>query len=166
MSTPSFAALGVPADVVARLDRRGITAPFAIQAATLADALAGRDVCGKAPTGSGKTLAFGIPLMTRVGRARARHPRGLVLVPTRELANQVRDELLELAGPKGRTVTVIYGGVGFGGQIQALRRGTDVVVACPGRLADLVNKNEIVLDEVELVVLDEADRMADMGSTG
>ena len=159
----SFSSLGVPADVASRLASRGIEVPFPIQAATLPDALAGRDVCGKAPTGSGKTLAFGIPLVTRVGKAVPRRPRGLVLVPTRELANQVRDELVKLAGPKGRRVTTLYGGVGFGAQIQALRRGVDIVVACPGRLADLVQKGEVRLDAVEIAVLDEADRMADMG---
>ena len=163
MSTPTFAALGVPPELAARLERRGITTPFPIQAATLVDGLAGRDVCGKAPTGSGKTLAFGIPLVTRVGRAKPRQPRGLVLVPTRELANQVRDELVQLAGPKGATVEVLYGGVGFGNQINALRRGVDIIVACPGRLADLIDRREVRLDAVEFAVLDEADRMADMG---
>jgi superfamily II DNA/RNA helicase len=159
----TFSSLGVPADVAARLTARGIDAPFPIQAATLPDALAGKDVCGKAPTGSGKTIAFGIPLVTRIGKAAPRRPRGLVLVPTRELANQVRDELVHLAGPKGRRVTTLYGGVGFGAQIQALRRGVDIVVACPGRLADLVQRGEVILDSVEFVVIDEADRMADMG---
>ena len=159
----SFTALGVPAALAASLARRDIVEPFPIQAATLPDALAGRDVCGRAPTGSGKTIAFGIPLVTRTGRARPRHPRGLVLVPTRELAGQVRRELVALAGPEGRSVTAVYGGVGFGPQISALRRGTDIVVACPGRLADLVARDELRLDEVELVVVDEADRMADMG---
>ncbi len=159
----AFASLGVASDVAERLADHGITAPFPIQAATIPDALAGLDVCGRAPTGSGKTVAFGIPLVTRVGRARPRRPRGLVLVPTRELAAQVRTELVRLAGPKGRSVATIYGGVGFGPQIEALRRGVDIVVACPGRLADLVTRGEVVLDDVELVVLDEADRMADMG---
>ncbi len=159
----AFARLGVPSELAARLAHDGITAPFPIQAATIPDALVGRDVCGRAPTGSGKTLAFGIPLVVRLGSARPRRPRGLVLVPTRELAAQVRTELLRLAGPNGRSVAAIYGGVGFGPQIDALRRGTDIVVACPGRLTDLVEKGEIVLDEVELVVIDEADRMADMG---
>ena len=162
MSCP-FADLGVAPEITERLARRGITAPFPIQAATLPDALAGRDVCGRAPTGSGKTLAFGIPLVTRVGRARSRRPRGLVLVPTRELAAQVRTELVRLAGPGGRSVAAVYGGVGFGPQVEALRRGIDIVVACPGRLADLVSRGNVVLDDVELVVLDEADRMADMG---
>ncbi|CAN5155444.1 DEAD/DEAH box helicase [soil metagenome] len=159
----TFADLGVPADIADRLARRGITEAFPIQAATLADTLAGRDLCGRAPTGSGKTLAFGIPLIARVGKARARRPRGLVLVPTRELAAQVRKELTLLSSGRGRSVTAIYGGVGFGPQIEALRSGTDVIVACPGRLADLVAKGEARLDEVDLVVIDEADRMADMG---
>jgi superfamily II DNA/RNA helicase len=159
----TFADLGVSADIVARLARRGITEPFPIQSATLADALAGRDLCGRAPTGSGKTLAFGIPLIARVGKARSRRPRGLVLVPTRELAAQVRKELHMLSSTRGRSVTAIYGGVGFGPQIEALRSGADVVVACPGRLADLVAKGEARLDEVDFVVIDEADRMADMG---
>jgi superfamily II DNA/RNA helicase len=159
----SFASLGVRADVAARLASRGIDAPFPIQAATLPDALAGRDVSGKAPTGSGKTLAFGIPLVANVGRARPHHPRGLVLVPTRELAAQVAEELVALAGKKGPRVATLYGGVGFGAQLAALRRGVDIVVACPGRLADLVQRGDVRLDEVSHVVLDEADRMADMG---
>ncbi|GAC1532064.1 MAG: DEAD/DEAH box helicase [Acidimicrobiales bacterium] len=160
---PTFADLGVRADIVHRLDQRGITAPFPIQAATLIDALAGRDVCGKAPTGSGKTLAFGIPLISRVGRARPKHPRGLVLVPTRELAAQVQKELVLIAGHGTTRIQTFYGGVGFGGQLAAVRKGTDIAVACPGRLADLVNRREIILSEVEFVVIDEADRMADMG---
>jgi superfamily II DNA/RNA helicase len=159
----TFAALGVPADVASRLATRGITEPFPIQAATLPDAIAGRDVYGKAPTGSGKTLAFGIPLVTRTRRAQPHKPHGLVLVPTRELASQVRDELVELAGPSGLRVLTVFGGVGMGPQVQALRRGVDVLVACPGRLADLVQQREVDLSRVELVVLDEADRMADMG---
>ncbi|GAC1320981.1 MAG: hypothetical protein NVSMB12_20940 [Acidimicrobiales bacterium] len=159
----TFADLGVRADIVHRLDQRGITSPFPIQAATLVDALAGRDVCGRAPTGSGKTLAFGIPLVSRIGRGRPKHPRGLVLVPTRELAAQVQKELVMLAGPGTCRIQTFYGGVGFGGQLAAVRKGTDIAVACPGRLADLVNRREIILSEVEFVVIDEADRMADMG---
>ncbi len=159
----SFSTLGVPADLVDRLSRRGITEPFPIQAATLPDALAGRDVCGRAPTGSGKTLAFGIPLVTRVDRARPRRPRALVLVPTRELASQVHTELVALAGPKGPSAVAVYGGVGFERQISALRRGVDVVVACPGRLADLLAQRQLSLEDVGFVVIDEADRMADMG---
>jgi superfamily II DNA/RNA helicase len=145
-----------------RLERRGIAEPFPIQAAALPDALAGRDVCGKAPTGSGKTIAFGIPLVLGIEKAKPRKPRGLVLVPTRELASQVCSELRSLAGGKP-SVTAIYGGVGFGPQTRALREGVDIVVACPGRLADLVQQREISLSEVSFVVLDEADRMADMG---
>jgi superfamily II DNA/RNA helicase len=159
MST-TFAALGAPAPIVDRLSARGITDAFPIQAATLPDALAGRDVCGKAPTGSGKTIAFGIPLAARVSGSAPKRPKGLVLVPTRELAAQVADELKAL-GVK-RTLAV-YGGVGYKPQIDALRRGVDVLVACPGRLADLINEHHVELGDVELAVLDEADRMADMG---
>ncbi|MEN3272865.1 MAG: hypothetical protein V7636_1626 [Actinomycetota bacterium] len=159
----TFLALGAPASIADRLSARGITEPFPIQAATLPDALDGRDVSGRAPTGSGKTIAFGIPLVARVGRAASRRPRGLVLVPTRELAAQVAQELTALGGRKGPSVLAIYGGVGFGPQIAALRRGVDIVFACPGRLADLVQQQQLMLADVELVVIDEADRMADMG---
>ena len=161
--TPAFADLGVPADLVARLSSRGIDEPFPIQTATLPPALAGRDVCGKAPTGSGKTLAFGIPLVTRIAQARPRRPRGLVLAPTRELAGQIERELTALGKVRSRSVGAFYGGVGFGTQLNALRRGVDIVVATPGRLADLVARGDIRLDEVDIVVIDEADRMADMG---
>ncbi|HEU5149020.1 MAG TPA: DEAD/DEAH box helicase [Iamia sp.] len=160
---PTFAALGVPGQITRVLDGRGITEPFPIQAATLPDALAGRDVCGKAPTGSGKTLAFGIPLAARVTNAAPKRPKALVLVPTRELAAQVRDELVPLLAPFGRSVLALYGGVGMTPQIKALRQGVDVVVACPGRLADLIQQGHVRLDRVSFVVLDEADRMADMG---
>ena len=148
------------ADILAQ---RGITSPFPIQTATLPPGLAGRDVCGRAPTGSGKTLAFGIPLVSRVAKGRPRRPRALVLVPTRELAAQVCDQLLMLAGRGGPTAATFYGGVGFGPQLSALRRGVDIAVACPGRLTDLVNKGEADLRDVDIVVIDEADRMADMG---
>ncbi|MHB1137794.1 MAG: DEAD/DEAH box helicase [Microthrixaceae bacterium] len=158
----SFEQIGVPASLSDDLRARGITAPFPIQAATIPAALAGRDVCGRAPTGAGKTIAFGIPLMQRVRRARPNHPRGLVLAPTRELAAQICDELRQLADPD-QTVEAFYGGVGFGNQLRALRKGVDVAVACPGRLADLIQQGHVHLDEVDLVVLDEADRMADMG---
>ena len=161
--TPTFADLGVPADLVARLTSRGIEEPFPIQVDALPPALAGRDVSGKAPTGSGKTLAFGIPLVTRTAQARPRRPRGLVLAPTRELAGQIERELTPLAKVRGRSVAAFYGGVGFGTQLNALRRGVDIVVATPGRLADLVARGDIRLDEVDIVVIDEADRMADMG---
>jgi superfamily II DNA/RNA helicase len=145
------------------LARRGITTPTPIQSVTIPDALEGRDVCGKAPTGSGKTLAFGIPLVLGVGKAKPRRPRGLVLAPTRELAAQITKELELLAKPKGPWIAAIYGGVGFDRQLKALNRGVDIVVACPGRLADLVSQRSIDLRDVDSVVIDEADRMADMG---
>jgi superfamily II DNA/RNA helicase len=158
----TFESLGVPAELAATLTERGITAPFPIQIATVPPALAGHDVCGRAPTGSGKTIAFGIPLVQRVRRARPHHPTALVLAPTRELAAQIRDELRMLAD-EDQTIECFYGGVGFGAQLKALRHGVDIAVACPGRLADLVNQGQVHLDEVDIVVLDEADRMADMG---
>jgi superfamily II DNA/RNA helicase len=163
----SFADLGVPAPLCATLARRGITEPFPIQAATLPDALAGRDVAGKAPTGSGKTLAFGLAIAARATMAGAlepRRPRALVLVPTRELAAQVRRELAALIDERAHgPVAAIYGGVGYGPQRSALARGVRAVVACPGRLEDLLATGDVLLDAVDLVVLDEADRMADMG---
>jgi len=159
----TFADLGTPADLVAALAARGIANPFPIQSLTLADGLAGRDVSGRAPTGSGKTLAFGIPLVARLGRAKPRRPLGLVLVPTRELAAQVAGELEWLGGPRKLRVASVYGGVGYGAQRKALQRGVDVLVACPGRLADLLGTKDLSLDSIEVVVLDEADRMADMG---
>jgi superfamily II DNA/RNA helicase len=164
-SASSFAVLGVPSDIVSALDANGITSPFPIQSMTLPDALAGRDVCGKAPTGSGKTLAFGIGAVARLqGRSsKPKHPRVLVLTPTRELAAQVASELQVLADPRGLKVDCFYGGVGYGPQLKALSRGVDVAVACPGRLGDLLERGSIRLDAVEIVVIDEADRMADMG---
>jgi superfamily II DNA/RNA helicase len=159
----TFADLGVSADISARLAEAGITHPFPIQAAALIDALAGRDVSGKAPTGSGKTLAFGIPMVMRVGQAKPRRPRALVLVPTRELAAQIQRELAPLAALRRRSIATFYGGVGFGPQLTALRKGCDIAIACPGRLADLVQQGEMILDQVEIAVIDEADRMADMG---
>ena len=159
----SFSDLGLPAAAVDALAARGITEAFPIQTLALPPALEGRDVCGKAPTGSGKTLAFGLPLAERVGRATPRRPKALVLAPTRELAAQITDELRALLQPRRRHVHAFYGGVGFGPQVSALRRGVDVAVACPGRLADLINSGEIDLGDVEIAVIDEADRMADMG---
>jgi superfamily II DNA/RNA helicase len=161
----TFAALGVPQRLVTALERRDIRAPFAIQAAALPDALAGRDVLGRAQTGSGKTLAFGLALLARLGQASAagRAPRGLVLVPTRELALQVRDTLEPLAHAVGLKMLAVFGGAPMGRQRQALERGVDVVVATPGRLHDFVQRGECRLDEVEVSVLDEADFMADLG---
>jgi superfamily II DNA/RNA helicase len=163
----AFAELGVPSILTAALAARGITTPRPIQARTLPDALAGRDVLGRAETGSGKTLAFGLPLLVRTatasGKRRARQPRGLVLVPTRELAGQVHDELLPLAAVLGLRLLTVYGGVPLGRQAQELRRGIDVVVATPGRLLDLLGQDACSLDAVATAVLDEADHMADMG---
>ena len=161
MSSLTFAQLGVPASIITAIARRGITSPFEIQAAAIADGLAGRDVCGRAPTGSGKTLAFGIPLVVGAGRAEPKRPRALVLAPTRELAEQIAAEIRTFAGPV--RVGVVYGGVGYGRQFEALRRGVDILVACPGRLEDLIGQGAVSLSAVDRVVLDEADRMADMG---
>jgi superfamily II DNA/RNA helicase len=165
--SPTFADLGVPAPLRATLARRGMTEPFPIQAATLPDALAGRDVAGKAPTGSGKTLVFGLTIADRLAtlpEPQPRRPWALVLVPTRELAAQVQRELAALIDQRrSGPVAAIYGGVGYGPQRKLLARGVSAVVACPGRLEDLVASGDIYLDRVELVVVDEADRMADMG---
>ncbi len=164
-----FASLGVEADLVEALGALGISEAFPIQKLTLPDALAGRDICGKAKTGSGKTLAFGVALIQRLGdRCEASSsptPRGLVLVPTRELAGQVADVLAPLAAARRLSLVACYGGTSLDDQVQALRKGCDVVVATPGRLIDLRQRDEIDLSKVAVVVLDEADRMADMGFT-
>jgi superfamily II DNA/RNA helicase/cold shock CspA family protein len=159
----SFADLGVSDALVRRLEARGILEPFPIQESSLPDALAGRDVVGKAPTGSGKTLAFGLALITRTGKAAPRRPLGLVLVPTRELAAQVQKELGQLTHDKGRRVLCIYGGTSYNVARKALAMGVDIVVACPGRLEDMLEQRALDLSQVTTVVVDEADRMADMG---
>jgi superfamily II DNA/RNA helicase len=161
----SFAAAGVPAPLVAALAAQGITAPFPIQAATLPDALAGRDILGRGQTGSGKTLGFCIPLAAGLadGYTSACRPRGLVLVPTRELASQVHAVLAPLAESMGLSVATIYGGVPQKPQVAKLRDRADIVVACPGRLADLIEQGHCHLGDVEISVLDEADHMADLG---
>jgi superfamily II DNA/RNA helicase len=164
-----FSELGISPTLSAALEQNGITSAFPIQAATLPDCLAGRDVCGKAPTGSGKTLAFGLALLSRleakpqVKRRGRQQPSALVLVPTRELASQIEKVIAPLAGAIGAQVTSVYGGVGYGPQLNALRRGVDVLVACPGRLIDLLERGSVNLSHVDVVVVDEADRMADMG---
>ncbi|MCO8268967.1 DEAD/DEAH box helicase [Actinoplanes sp. TRM 88003] len=163
---PSFAELGLPAELVRVLTREGITTPFEIQAATMPDALAGRDVLGRGQTGSGKTLAFGLPLLARVaqgGRARPHHPKALILVPTRELAMQVADALMPLGRSVGVFLKTAVGGVPYDRQMDALRRGVEVMVATPGRLGDLIERGACKLDDIEITVLDEADQMADMG---
>ena len=160
MST-TFASLGVPEAIAAALADRGITEPFPIQAATIPPALAGRDLCGKAPTGSGTTIAFGVPMVARVTRSAPKKPHGLVLAPTRELAIQVAEELEAMAGDL--RVMAVYGGAGIEPQIKRIRSGVDIVVATPGRLIDLLDRDCIRLDAVTFAVVDEADRMADMG---
>jgi superfamily II DNA/RNA helicase len=165
LSNPTFASLGVPASLVAVLAKSGITVPFPIQAATLPDALAGRDILGRAQTGSGKTLGFSLPLVARLsdGYTMACRPRGLILVPTRELAAQVQAVLTPLAHAAGLKVAAIFGGTSQNPQVAALRNRADIVVACPGRLADLIEQGHCHLGDVEITVLDEADHMADLG---
>ena len=160
-----FADLGLPKPLVSALARKGIDKPFAIQEACIPDALAGRDVLGRGQTGSGKTLAFGLPMMARVagGPARPKKPRGLVIVPTRELAMQVRDALEPLGRGLSIRMKTVVGGTSMPKQIQALRRGVEVLVATPGRLLDLINRDACALDDVAVTIVDEADLMADMG---
>lgn len=164
---PSFTDLGVPAALARSLAQRGITEPFPIQTATLPDTLAGRDVLGRGRTGSGKTVAFALPVVARLAdskaqRAKAR-PRALILAPTRELATQIHATVEPLATTAGLTSTTIFGGVAQSRQVSALNGGIDVLVACPGRLEDLIGQGLCSLDQVEITVLDEADHMADLG---
>lgn len=165
----AFASLGLAAPLVGVLASQGIIAPFPVQAATIPDALAGRDVLGRAQTGSGKTLGFGLPMLSRLadgrfrGARRGRAPRGLVLVPTRELAVQVADVLSPLAQSIELSTTLVAGGMAYGPQLKTFERGVDVVVATPGRLIDLTEQGAVDLSRIEIVVLDEADHMADLG---
>ena len=168
----TFAQLGVCEPLVEVLSAQGITVAFPIQAMTVADALAGRDVCGKAKTGSGKTLGFGLPMLQRIAadeRSSAAdagspaRPRGLVLLPTRELAVQVYDVIAPLGDALGLKVTSVYGGADIERQIKQLRKGSDVIIATPGRLIDLGDRGEVAVEDLDVLVLDEADRMADMG---
>ncbi|ADU46785.1 DEAD/DEAH box helicase [Intrasporangium calvum] len=163
----TFGALGVPSALTAALADLGITTPTPIQAATLPDSLAGRDVLGRGRTGSGKTYAFLLPIVARLAAAPTRRspgrPRALILAPTRELATQIDTALAPLAATAGLNSLTIFGGVGQNPQVQGLRRGVDVVVACPGRLEDLMGQGHVSLDSVEITVLDEADHMADLG---
>jgi superfamily II DNA/RNA helicase/cold shock CspA family protein len=159
----TFADLGLPREMIDQLDRSGISAPFAIQAAVIPDTLAGRDVAGRAPTGSGKTLGFGLPVVASLTKAKPKRPVALVLAPTRELAEQIMAELTPFTKAMRKHATSIYGGVGYGNQKNALNKGTELVVACPGRLEDLMQMGAIDLRDVATVVIDEADQMADMG---
>ena len=159
----TFADLGVSSDIVEALRERDIVEPFPVQTLTIPDALAGRDVCGRAQTGSGKTLAFGIPMIERTRSARPGKPTSLVLVPTRELCSQVSEELEPLAAARGFELVSIYGGAPMGPQITAIERGADIVVATPGRFIDLMDRKVVSVAAIECAVLDEADQMADMG---
>ena len=167
----TFEELLVSPELVAVLTAQGITTAFPIQALTISDALAGRDVCGKAKTGSGKTLGFGLPMLQRlaadptlsVENGQPARPRGLVLLPTRELAVQVYEVLRPLGAALGLHVAAVYGGADIERQIKALRKGCDVIIATPGRLIDLGDRGEVNVESLDVLVLDEADRMADMG---
>lgn len=159
----TFAELGVDQDLVDVLTRKGIVEAFPIQELTIADALEGRDVCGKAQTGSGKTLAFGLPTVQRIAASSRGHVDGLILVPTRELATQVFEELQPLAKAKGLRALAVYGGADIEKQISSLKRGIELIVATPGRMIDLLDRGAVSVASVGHVVIDEADRMADMG---
>lgn len=161
----TFADLGVRQALIDVLQARGISEPFPIQTQTLPDTLAGRDVLGRGKTGSGKTLAFSIPMVSKLAGMRRvpLRPTGLVLAPTRELASQITATLEPLAAANGLRVTTIFGGVPQGKQVSALKSGIDIVVACPGRLEDLIKQKLIYLDAIEITVIDEADHMADLG---
>jgi superfamily II DNA/RNA helicase len=165
--TATFAELGLPAVLIDALAATGITTPFPIQTATLPDTLAGRDVLGRGRTGSGKTYAFVLPLLARLATSPSKRtpgrPRALILAPTRELATQIQDAILPLAEKLRLTTLTVFGGVGARPQITGLRAGVDILVACPGRLADHVRSGHAKLDAVEITVLDEADHMADLG---
>ena len=161
--SPTFKELKLPTEVVDELARQMRTEPFPIQVATIPDAMAGRDVLGRAPTGSGKTLAFGLPTLLRADKANPKAPQALILSPTRELAQQIRTELAAIGDVLDRKVAAVYGGTAMQPQIKSLAAGVDVLVACPGRLEDLIGQGKVSLAEVSIVVIDEADRMADMG---
>jgi superfamily II DNA/RNA helicase len=166
-AVPTFDALGVPADLVALLAAGGITTPTPIQAATLPDSLAGRDVLGRGRTGSGKTYAFLLPLVARLVAsslpAQSRKPRALILAPTRELVGQIAEALKPMAKANGLTTQTVFGGVGQNPQVLGLRKGIDIVLACPGRLEDLISQKHCDLSQIEVTILDEADHMADLG---
>ena len=159
----TFAELGVPSTVTRVLSRQGINEPFEVQRVAIPDALAGRDICGRAPTGSGKTIAFGIPVIIRTAGSVPKAPSALVLAPTRELAEQIADELRPLARAHDLWVLSAYGGTNINRQIERLKKGVDILVACPGRLQDLLDRKALTLESARTVVIDEADRMADMG---
>jgi len=162
-SPPTFEDLGIEPDLANALTEQGIVDPFPIQLLAIPDGLDGLDVCGKAKTGSGKTLAFGLPIIQKLERAQVKRPLAVVLVPTRELAQQVTAVLESLAAVRKFKTVAVYGGSSMGKQIQALRRGVEIVIATPGRLIDLIERKELLLEDVRMVAIDEADQMADMG---
>ncbi|MFE9252079.1 DEAD/DEAH box helicase, partial [Streptomyces sp. NPDC007088] len=161
----TFASLGLPEGIVRKLAQNGVTAPFPIQAATIPDALAGKDILGRGRTGSGKTLSFGLPLLATLagGRTEKKKPRGVILTPTRELAMQVADALQPYGDVLGLKMKVVCGGTSMGNQIYALERGVDILVATPGRLRDIITRGACSLENIEIAILDEADQMADLG---
>ncbi|MGW6555147.1 DEAD/DEAH box helicase, partial [Streptomyces sp. NPDC055051] len=161
----TFGDLGLPEGVVRKLAQNGVTTPFPIQAATIPDALAGKDILGRGRTGSGKTLSFGLPLLATLagGDTEKKKPRGVILTPTRELAMQVADALQPYGDVLGLRMKVVCGGTSMGNQIYALERGVDILVATPGRLRDIINRGACSLEQVQIAVLDEADQMADLG---
>ena len=161
--SPSFSGLGVPDSLTRVLARQAIDTPFDVQVAAIPDALAGRDICARAPTGSGKTIAFGIPIIVRTVGSVPKAPTALVLAPTRELAEQIAEELRPLAKAHDLWIMPAYGGTNINRQIDRLKKGVDIMVACPGRLQDLLDRRALTLESVRTVVIDEADRMADMG---
>ncbi|WP_179232383.1 DEAD/DEAH box helicase [Streptomyces sp. CS159] len=162
---PTFADLGLPEGVVRKLAQNGVTTPFPIQAATIPDALAGKDILGRGRTGSGKTLSFGLPTLATLagGRTEKHKPRAVILTPTRELAMQVADALQPYGDVMGLKMKVVCGGTSMGNQIYALERGVDILVATPGRLRDIINRGACSLENVQIAVLDEADQMSDLG---
>ncbi|MCG7529647.1 DEAD/DEAH box helicase, partial [Streptomyces sp. OfavH-34-F] len=163
--TISFADLGLPEGIVRKLAQNGVTAPFPIQAATIPDALAGKDILGRGRTGSGKTLSFGLPTLSALagGHTEKKKPRAIILTPTRELAMQVADALQPYGDVLGLKMKVVCGGTSMGNQIYALERGVDILVATPGRLRDIINRGACSLENVQVAVLDEADQMSDLG---
>ncbi|MCL3817443.1 DEAD/DEAH box helicase [Aeromicrobium wangtongii] len=165
IALPTFTSLDLPAALVSALARQEILNPSPVQMAVIPDALAGRNVLGRARTGSGKTLAFGLPVLARLaGRtSRPKAPRGLILLPTRELATQVRSAMEPLAQKMGLRLTTVYGGVPINKQINTLKNGVDIVIATPGRLTDLLDRRCMTLDDIEITVLDEADHLCDLG---
>ena len=161
--TVQFSDLGIHEDIIRALKKQGILEPFEVQKEAIPEGMLGNDICCRAPTGSGKTLAFGLPLISRCKRAEPHLPTALILTPTRELAEQICSVLIPIAHAADLDVLAVYGGTSYTKQFKALERGVDVLVACPGRLIDLLNQNALSLEDTEIVVIDEADRMADMG---